>query len=65
MDFYLIILILVFTAIEVFFAVILLTPKTEKEIVEERVSKYFKGGNLDDVEDMVIKERRQKKGERV
>ncbi len=65
MDFYLIILISVFTAIAVFFAVILLTPKTEKEIVEERVSKYFKGGNLDDVEDMVIKERRQKKGERV
>jgi tight adherence protein B len=64
MDYYLIILISVFVAVAVALVVILLTPKTEKEIVEERVTKYFKGSSIDDIEDIVMMERRIKKDER-
>ena len=60
MNYYLLAAISVFSAITVYFIVLLLIPKSEKEIVEERVSKYFKGKSLDDVETMVIEERRKK-----
>jgi tight adherence protein B len=39
----------------------MLIPRSEKEIVEERVLKYFKGKNIEDVADQVIKERQKKK----
>jgi len=64
MDLYLIIIISVLAAVTVALIVVLVTPRTEKEIVADRFTKYFKGRSLDDIEDVVIRERRLKNGGR-
>lgn len=61
MDYVLLIFLSVFGALTVYFILRLLIPKSEKEIVDARVSKYFKARNMEDVEDLVISERRQKR----
>ena len=61
MDYVQLILISIFGAVTVYLGFRLLIPKSEKEIVDERVSKYFKGRGLDDVEAQVMAERRSKR----
>jgi tight adherence protein B len=61
MDYAQLILISVFGSLTVYFVVRMMIPQSEKEIVEQRVSKYFKGSNIDDVADEVIQERQKKK----
>jgi tight adherence protein B len=61
MDYAQLILISVFGALTIYFVVRMVIPQSEKEIVEQRVSKYFKGKSIEDVADQVIKERQKKK----
>lgn len=61
MDYAQLILISLFAGITVYLTFRMLVPKTEKEILDERVTKYFKGKGLDDVEAQVMEERRQRR----
>jgi tight adherence protein B len=51
----------VFGALTIYFVVYMMIPQSEKEIVEQRVSKYFKGTSIEDAAEQVIKERQKKK----
>lgn len=61
MDYVQLILISVFGALTVYFILRMIIPQSEKEIVDARVSKYFKSRSVEDVEAQVISERRQKR----
>jgi len=61
MDYAQLILISVFGSLTIYFVVRMMIPQSEKEIVEQRVSKYFKGKSIEDVADQVIQERQKKK----
>jgi tight adherence protein B len=62
MDYLQLALISLFGALTIYFVVRMMIPQSEKEIVDQRVSKYFKGRNIDDAADQVIQERQKKKG---
>jgi tight adherence protein B len=61
MDYIQLIALSFFGGLTIYFVLRMVIPQSEKEILNERVSKYFKGRNVEDVEDQVIRERRQKK----
>lgn len=61
MDYLQLALISLFGALTIYFVVRMSVPQSEKEIVEQRVTKYFKGTNIEDVADQVIQERQKKK----
>lgn len=61
MDYLQLALISLFGALTIYFVIRMMIPQSEKEIVEQRVSKYFKGKSIDDVADQVIQERQKKK----
>jgi len=61
MDYLQLLLIAFFGGLTAFLVVKMVVPKSEKEIVDERVSKYFVGKELEDIADQVIKERHGKK----
>lgn len=61
MDYAQLILISVFGALTIYFVVRMVIPQSEKEIVEQRISKYFKGKSIEDVAEQVIQERQKKK----
>lgn len=61
MDYIQVILIAASAALTVFLLILAVTPKSEKEIVESRVDKYFKGRAVNDVEEQVFQERNRKK----
>jgi tight adherence protein B len=55
-----ILLISISSGLLVYFLVHLNTPISEKEIVKERIKKYFRKSSIDDIEDQVIRERYEK-----
>jgi len=61
MDYAQLILISVFGALTIYFVIRMVIPQSEKEIVDQRVAKYFKGKSIEDVADQVIQERQKKK----